>query len=132
MACGDQKAIIDFASKAQIKCEIHTKSLVKDSIGGQTNEWISDGKFYCYMAPYRGSKETYANSLIQSKLFSSIFIRYRPAYANTKDFSSKRVVYKGRIFNIAFIRNLDATMKIEGQIFHEIFVEENAPEFDNG
>lgn len=128
MPCYSAKDLIDFSSRATLKIDIQSQSRIADAYGGQTVAWVSDGMFWAYMTPYRGSKEIFASGQDRSQLYYSIFIRYKSAYANTKDFSNKRIVYNNRIFNIAFIRSFDEAMKDEGKVYHEIFACENQPE----
>ncbi len=128
MACYTCKDMNDFASKARFKIDIQSQVRTDDGYGGSTVTWSSDGKVWAYMTPYRGSKEVFAQQQLQSQLFYSIFIRYKPDYANTRDFSSKRIVYNNRVFNIAFIRSFDEAMKLEGKVYQEIFACENANE----
>ncbi len=128
MTCYSCKELYDFASKVTSQIDIQSQVKTDDTYGGQTVTWSSDGKAWAVMAPYRGSKEIFASGQNRSQLFYTIVIRYRDDYANTRDFSAKRIVYNDRIFNIAFIRNFDEALKLEGKIFQEIFACENAPE----
>lgn len=132
MTCYTCKDLYDFASKARFKIDIQSQVRTDDGYGGQAVTWSSDGKVYAVMTPYRGSKELFAQGQRASQVFYSIVIRYKDAYANTRDFSSKRIVYNDRIFNVAFIRNFDAALKLEGKDFQEIFADENANEIVTG
>lgn len=127
MACGDCSDNDDFASKANLKILLQDKSLVIDASGGQTNTWSEGIKYWAYIMPLSGN-EVMRSEQLQSRTTHKIFIRYKPDFANTRDFSSKRIVYNGRIFNIRYIRNLDSSLKLEGKNFHEIMAEENAAE----
>lgn len=127
MGCNDCKNGDDFASKANQRITIQKKNLVTTGSGGQTNTWSDELQCYAYMIPLSGYEQMRSEQL-QSRVTHKIVIRFKESFANTRDFSTKRILFKDRIFNIRFIRNLDSSMKMEGRVFHEITAEENAAE----
>lgn len=123
MACKTKKCD-SFSGKARHRIVIENQSLAVDDYGGSSNAWTSAGSFWAMMKPMNG-RDVFVSEQNMSRVTHSFSIRYQSAFANTRNFGSYRISYKGRLFEVKYIRNLDNTRKVEGTAFQEIIAEEN-------
>ena len=115
-----------FASRAKHRVTIQQPQETPDDAGGRSVEWVSAGTVWAIVEPMSG-REIYASSKLQSRVDARITIRYQSELADTTTAAKRRLLYGGRVYNIAAIMNRDTDMKAEGTVFQQLLCTEGQP-----
>jgi len=124
MICCNKNAI-NFRKDAKHKITLqkHPDTPTFNRIGELIQTWEDLATVWAIIKP-RSGKETFASEQLNSEVSGSMIIRYRADLKDTKETAKKRVIFDGRDYNILSVRNLDATLKLEGKDYQELLVKE--------
>jgi SPP1 family predicted phage head-tail adaptor len=86
---------------------VESRSTGRDSFGGQITTWTLVKRIYAYVEALTGSERAAAQS-IASEVSHRFTVRYDSTlWADPKAAATWRLSYKGRLFNIAAVMNVD-------------------------
>lgn len=128
MACRSCKDLYDFVAEAQHQIELFSLSTTITSTGGENATWVSAGTFWAAIKPSTG-REIYEFGTLTSRISHVVTIRYQAALKNTTNAAKYKFTFDDRTFSVNYIKNLDETLTLEGNVFQKLYVEENANEF---
>ena len=85
---------------------LQSRATTQDAAGQQATTWADVATFWAQVEALSG-REVLAAQAIQSQVSHRISLRYSPEFASPTAVSAMRLLYAGRIFNIATCMNVD-------------------------
>ncbi|MDD2728176.1 phage head closure protein [Malikia sp.] len=94
------------ASDLRHQVTLQRRDTTRDTTGGQVTSWTDVCTTRAGIAALSG-RELQAAQAIHAEVTHSVTLRYRPEFVNPTQAAALRLLFKGRVFNIAFVDNLD-------------------------
>lgn len=94
------------AGQLRHRIDVQNRSVTLDSFGGQPLTWTTFATVWADVLPM-SAREREASQAINVEVSHEITVRYRSDFADPKVMASRRIVYRGRYFNIQGIGNVD-------------------------
>jgi SPP1 family predicted phage head-tail adaptor len=126
MACKgrNKKKCFNFARMADKRVIIQTPTLVEDDYGGQSVTWGNTYTVWAYIKSSTG-REVFDSEQMESRVSHTFTIRYNSALKDTAETGKYRISFDGRLFEVRYIRNLEADLKSEGSTYQMLYADEN-------